>query len=209
MLLQKDIESLANCIEIEELQFYLWINRNYIDRKAIKKDFVYKTIYGKKYRISIGFREKCQIICSKTKRTDEILKFTFKFLRKRILFKYKKDKKKKTRNQLDLKMMFNKDILDNDEDLTKRFYSYDVSKKDLKALKQNDKIYSILLKHFTEKFIIEVIENILSFKQEKFFEKKLDIVDFVKLFYSNQQKQALVLQDIINTFEVFSVYFIK
>lgn len=207
-LLRRNLPQLVELVEIEDLQFYHWINRNYIDKKTIDRRFDFTDTAGKRTRIVLSFRDKCQIICSKIKRKDEILKFTFKFLRKKILFKYERENKKQVKNQLDLKSIFNQDVLDNDQNIIEKFYSYDVSKKDLMALKGNKKIYSMLEGHFIENYIIDAIQNILLFKQEEFFSEELDMDSLVKLFYCNQQKKALVLQDIVNTFEIFSSYFI-
>lgn len=207
-LMRKDLHELVELVEIEELQFYHWMNRNYIDKKTVDKRFEYTDNAGKRVAVSLSFRDRCQVICSKIKRKDEILKFTFKFLRKKILFKYERENKKQVRNQLDLKSIFNQDVLNNNAELIRKFYSYDVSKKDLMELKKNEKIYSMLVSHFLENYITDAIENIVQFKQEGFFREELEIENFVKLFYCNQQKKALVLQDVINTFEIFHSYFI-
>lgn len=207
-LLSRNIRELVEMVEIEELQFYHWMNRNYIDKKTVEKEYTYKDQFGRTSELQLSFRDKCQVICSKIKRKDEILKFTFKFLRKKILFKYEKDNKKQTRNQLDLKNIFNEEMLNNDKDLIDRFYSYDVSKKDLMILKENKKVYKMLIDHFLKRYIIDAIENILFFNQEKMFKEEINVTSLIKIFYCNQQKKALVLQDVINTFELFANYFI-
>ena len=175
-LLSMGVRELAESVEVEDLQFYHWINRNYLDKKTVDKEFHFRDIYGKNFQLCLSFRDKCQIICSKIKRKDEILKFTFKFLRKKILFKYERDNKKQARNQLDLKNIFNSEILNDDKNLIDRFYSYDVSKKDLIVLKENPKIYDMLIDHFLNQYIIDAIENILSFDQEEIYKNMQEII---------------------------------
>lgn len=206
-LMSLKLEQLVKMIDIDDLQFYQWMNRVYLDKKRNSRWLTYNDMFGKQARFDLTFEEKQAVICSRTKRKDEILKFSFKFLRKRLLLKYRRDNKMMGQNQLKLKSVFNKQVLKEDQAIIKHFYSYDVSKKNLQALKKDQNISGYLIRHFYEHFICDSIENILSFKQEEILKREMPPEKFLETMFSSQQKKSLVLQDVFNIFQIFHEYF--
>ena len=88
------------------------------------------------------------------------------------------------------------------------FFSYDVSRKDLMKLQNDEKIKNILTEELNEYFLIDVIENIINFDQSVYYDPKINIETFYLGLFSNQQKKSLVLQDGVNALEVFKQYFL-
>lgn len=206
-LLRLKLKELVDLVDIDDLQFYQWMNRIYLDKKRNSKWVIFQDIFGKQASFQLSFEEKRDIICSRTKRKDEILKFSFKFLRKRLLLKYREDHKMGGQNQIKLKTVFNTRVLKDDAEIIKHFYSYDVSKKNLLALKNHADISAHLIRHFYNHFMCDSVENILSFQQESILKSEMPPEKFLETLFSSQQKKSLVLQDVFNIFQIFHEYF--
>lgn len=207
-LLTTNLIDLVNMIQIEDLQFYIFVNRLYLDKKSTEKKIEYSDMRGFTVKFTLNFNYKNLIICSKIKRKDEILKFTFKFLRKKILWNHEKVNKKNIKTQVSLKEVFNSEILKDDKELINRFYSYDVSKKDLNYLKNNELISNKLKIYFYENYMKDMINHIISFKQDEMLKNKFFTAkEFIETLYASQQKKSITLQDGMNTFKIFKNYF--
>lgn len=205
-LLNLDINQLINQIKLEDVQLYLWINKIHIEKHK-HKEIKFKDFIGKIHTFKLFYEEKKKFICCKSKRKDEILKFSFKLLRKKMLFRFEKKIELKCKNQMNLKQKFKQTVLNNDDNLYKTFFSYDVSRKDLIFLQSNPSIKKILIEELNTFFLKDIIDNIISFDQSIYYDSNIEIYSFFLNLFSNQQKKSLVLQDGVNALEVFRSYF--
>ena len=202
-LLKLTFPQLLSKIQIKDLYFYLNLNRIYVDKKI--GPFYFKLFKKQPNLFNINIINKAEIICSKNKRKDEIMKFAFKFLRKKILLKFGIDQENEFNTQINLKNEFNKKILLNNKILIEKFYTYNVSKKDIKELKKFPNIFNILKEYFEESLMQDLIKMISEFDHSDYTISNK--TEFLKTFFCNQQKRSLILQDVIIIYNIFSEVF--
>ena len=77
-LMNKNMDQLIECFNFEDIKFYFVVNRIFIKKKFQPKFF---SVFKNQRKIEIEYNHKIKdiIICSKIKRRDEILKFSYKF----------------------------------------------------------------------------------------------------------------------------------
>ena len=100
-LLEFSIEQLISKINIEDVPLYMWLNKIQIEKHK-DREVKFLDKLGKVHFFKIFFEEK-KFVCCRSKRKDEILKFSFKLLRKKMLFRFENNQKLNLKNQMSLK----------------------------------------------------------------------------------------------------------
>ena len=195
----KSLKELINLINIEDLQFYQLINRIHIDQRSNPRRFSVMNTYGRTTEFGITFKEKTDILCSKVQTKEEIFNFAFKFLRNKILLKFEKENGLNLENNLE---NFNRDTLNNNPGLISLFHKYSVSGKDLIKLREYPLVENLLRDHFSNFFILELLENILSLNKDKIISQNVCGSKFLELCFSRKKDYSLTLQDVLNSFQV-------
>ena len=84
------LEALMMHVDVCFFQNYLLLTHVYLTKKFSKK-LVNIRLKDKVYSFKFTLKEQEQIFCSKSKRRDELIKFSYKFIRKQIFKNFKKN----------------------------------------------------------------------------------------------------------------------
>lgn len=186
------------------LNYILLTNVYMCGKENTRKVHLYS---GKSFPITIKTNE--ELLFYKSKRKDELVKFSFKFIRKQILNIYKdkiSNSKKKIKAQI-IKKEFNRNILDNNKKVINYFYSMEVNKKNLKFLEETPKIIKMINDYRESSFVKDQININIFQKSEKIFKEDITLLEFMKKIFILQNKNNVTLQSIINSLYVFDGFF--
>ena len=205
----KSLSELISMISAGDLQFYLWISRILIDKSNKKDSFTYCSNSKNVITFKINSKERRELICSKSKRKEEVLKFSFKFLKKGILEDFKMAHGELLKSRSSTKKLFNTKMLNDDPRLVKQFCNYKVSKMSLGQLKKIPVLKKLFEQQFQESFVLKGIQEVSSRRHEEMMNDTLSVDEFLNAIYMSQQKNALSLQDILSMFQIFGNCFLK
>lgn len=204
-LLDKDIYDMIDQVDIECLQIYIFLSNVFICKKEKKKNisFIYKNF---QYEFIYKIDEQERILSCKTKRKDELVKFSFKFIRRQILKDYTIQNKKK-HNLNELKYKFYLKYMKSNRKAINYFESFDVSKKGLLILEPYTELIKLIKNFKSKKYIERVIDEYIMLKTDPSITKSISFRNFVEESLSRQHKQSIVIQNIINSLEIFENFF--
>lgn len=203
------LEDLMAQVDVCFFQNYLLLTHVYLTKKFSKK-VVNLRLRGKNYTFKFTLKEQEQIFCSKSKRRDELIKFSYKFIRKQIFKNFKKElfqERKDLSSNEDAKKEFYSQILNQNKEAIDYFNSVDVSKKHLKKFEKCRKIVDMIHNYKDNKYIEEQIETNIFKKAETIFRDDLTFENFLKCLFCGQHKHSVILQDIINSHNIFDIFF--
>lgn len=203
------LEALMMHVDVCFFQNYLLLTHVYLTKKFSKK-LVNIRLKDKVYSFKFTLKEQEQIFCSKSKRRDELIKFSYKFIRKQIFKNFKKnlfDRRSDLSSNEDAKNEFYKEVLNGNKEAIDYFNSVDVSKKHLKKFQKCQKIVDMIHTYKDEKYIEEQIETNIFKKAETIFRDDLTFEIFLKCLFCGQHKHSVILQDIINSHNIFDLFF--
>lgn len=204
-LLEMPLARLVSLADVCFFQKYLLLTHVYLTKKFSTKHVTLK-LKGELYSFDFSLKEQEQIFCSKSKRRDELIKFSYKFIRKQIFRDFKKGLESGLSNEA-AKRRFYSEILENNKEAIDYFNSVDVSKKHLKKFRNCPRIVKLIHEFKDEAYIEQQIETNIFKKAETIFRDDLTFEDFLKCLFCGQHKHSVILQDIINSHNIFHLFF--
>lgn len=186
------------------LDYILLTNIYMCGKESTRKVSLYS---GKSMSINIKTNE--ELLFYKSKRKDELVKFSFKFIRKQIINSYKVDisnPKQKIKAQI-VKQEFNRNVLLNNRKVINYFYSMEVNKKNLKFLEETPQIIEMINEYRKCLYVKDQINLNIFQKSEKIFKEDITLLDFMKKIFILQNKNNVTLQSILNSLYVFDGFF--
>ena len=207
-LLSLSIEDLISKIDIRDCASYLIMGHTYLHKhkKETEVNFIHK---GEKVKLIFTKKEQKDILCCKTKRKEELNKFSFKFVRREILkiFKEEHETELENKNQEFVKKHFYNKVLQGDEQAALAFESLDLPKNSLEHLK----VFPLLkqrIKDFNKHHYVEALANkYIMKKPDTVMKEDLAIQDFIEEAMSRQHKNSIVMQGVLNSLEQFICFF--
>ena len=203
-LKNKSIPELVALVSLKDLQFYLWLNRIFINKILICKEFNYSNGEDSPLKFKLSTKEKRAIICSKRRRNDEIMKYVFRSVRQIILNEYQRIANLPKGNKKNTIKRFKVDVLGNDKMRIKHFFDWAVSDINLNYLKMEKYLSSLITRAFKNRFIKIGVNKISEFNHNNMRKDKFTIEHFIKLLYMKQHQDSVVVQDLFSMFRVFS-----
>lgn len=204
-LVNKNLIELISLFNYNDFKFYFNINRIFIQKKFQLKNYFFK-IDKNKIKIKYNQKIKDQIICSKIKRRDEILKFSYKFIRRKLILMFA-DKNGYTQLSFSQKKKkFEDVIIKNDSILKSNFFCYEVSKKNLKYLKNHSVIGPQIKSYYKNHYLIDLINETINNDYDFVFTENNSIKDFLEILYCVQLKKNMNILDIFTSYEVLGQY---
>ena len=199
-LIKESLEQLVNRIQLKDIQIYLLLTHTFIHKKK-RKAKVRFYIDNRIVSFWITCKEQINLLCSKIKRKDELIKMGFKFTRRELLKKFNSNKNVPLSQKETVKRNFYQKYLGDDKEAIVYFESFDVSRKGLKLLEKysslKDDIQQFLFTKYICSFTIEYILN----KSESILSETTKLEKFIVKLLSRQHRHSLIVQDVINSLE--------
>jgi hypothetical protein len=207
-LLSNSLEELLNMVNIEDFRTYIMLNHVYIYKNNQKVE-VHVEHRGKQVKVTMTKKEQRDVLCCRTKRKDELVKMSFKFIKRKILKEFEKIQKKKNRNikKNNWKKKFYKEYFEGNEVGIKYFEFFDLSKKRLETLKRFSKLTQKLKEFHEKQFIKEMVKEYIVDQSKYISDPHLGLDKFVGSLMSRQQKHSMVLQNVLNALKEFGSFF--
>ena len=207
-LMNLSIEDLINSFDIEDFTTYLVLGHTYIYKKH-KKAKIKIDHKGTIFEFDLTCREQRDILCCKTKRKDELIKFSFKFIRRQVFKIFKMNHKRRFENthKSKLKKVFYKKYLNGDIQAIKYFESFDLSRKGLETLKEFSELKKMMLLFQEKKYIATLVQEYIFEKSDEVLKEDITFQQFIKEILSRQHKHSVIMQGIINSLEQFIEFF--
>jgi hypothetical protein len=205
ILVSKTLNELIELINVKDVSTYVLMTNVYMSGKEnFRKIHLYE---GHSFTINIKINE--EVLFYKSKRKDELVKFSFKFIRKQLINNHRKKisgKSSKLKAQF-VRKDFNEKVLKNDSEVIEYFYSMEVNKKNLKSLRRAPEVIKMVNK-YKENYFLEdqIIFNIFQ-KKENIFREDVSLLDFIKKIFIVQNKNNVTLQSVLNSLYVFDSFF--
>lgn len=204
-LLSIELEELINLFRFNDLQFYFKVNRIFIKKKFDPKVFNLKN----KIKIEYSHQIKDRITCSKLKRRDEILKFSYKFIRRNLILNFARLNQMSGLSFSQKKKSFEKAVLGNDKTLKSNFFCYEVSKKNLEYLRDHPLIGPKIQCYYRNSYLKDLVKETIDNDYDFVFNKKNTIHDFLEILYCVQLKKNINILDIFTSYEVLGQYLFR
>jgi hypothetical protein len=207
-LLNLSIEELLSKFDIRDFYIYLILGHSYIKKKERKTRIELK-FKNEKYSFIMTSREQRDLLCFKIKRKDELIKFSFKYIRRQIFKEFRKKHKRRfeepDRNKL--KQIFFQQYFQGDQEAIDYFESFDLSKKGLEILRGYSDLKEMMCSFQQKKYIKSLIHEYIFDKSDDILKEDLDFTDFIKEVLSRQHKHSVVVQGVLNSLEQFIQFF--
>jgi hypothetical protein len=208
LFLKMSIEELISNFSILDFNAYLILGNIFIDKekKNIDVNIQYKNKY---YKFNMCHREQKDLLCFKTKRKDELIKFSFKFIRRQIFKEFQETHKRRFEESAknNFKMLFYKTYMENDPDAINFFENFDLYRVNLNFISKFTKLQKLITDFQKSKFIRELIHEYILDKSEHIMRDNLCFYDFVKEILSRQHKHSILIQGVLNSLDHFIQYF--
>jgi hypothetical protein len=206
--LSLSIEELISLFDIRDFATYLTLAHTYIPKKQkqIKLIISHKS---KKFKFDFSIKEQINLLCCKTKRKDELIKFSFKFIRRQVLKQFQEENKYKL-NKADknkMKHIFYSKFLNENEEAIQYFESFDLSRKGLKVLSQYVQLKKMMIQFCNNFYIESMLNEYIYRKSDQIFHEDLNFVGFLSEVLSRQHKHSVIVQGVINSLEQFIDFF--
>jgi hypothetical protein len=169
-----------------------------------------RVIYqSKEIRFEMTSKEQIRILCCKKKRKDELIKFSFKFIRRHIYLDFRKKYFENDPNvsKKKVKEKFHDIYLNNDKKSIKYFESFDVSRKGLLTLKNFHELKKKIRDFQRSKYLQLLIKEYIFEQSDEILTDDLTFQEFIDDSLSRQHKHIMVIQGVINSLELFIDYF--
>lgn len=204
-LLELPIDSLLKKVDISDINTFIFITHRFINKKD--RDQHVKMFHrGELVEFLINTREQQELLCCKTKRKDEYIKFSFKFIRRELLKKFRLNLGVEA-DKMQVKHMFNRKYLKNDKKAILYFESFDVSKKGLKVLNPFAKLKTMMQGVQKNGYIEALIKEYIWEKKSFVLEDSFCFVRFMDEILSRQHKHSMVVQGVLNSLNQFDEFF--
>ena len=207
-LLPLSLEQLVSLFDIRDFAAYLALAHTYIPKK---KKHVKVTLQHvqRRYKFEFSIREQVNLLCCKIKRKDELVKFSFKFIRRQMLRQFQEENKYKLdkSDRVRLKNIFYAKFLNNNKSAIRYFESFDLSRKGLKVLSQFTQIKRMMVQFCRSYYIEAMLNEYIYRKSDKILREDLNFKEFLTEVLSRQHKHSVVVQGVMNSLEQFIDFF--
>lgn len=204
-ILNTPISQILKIFNIELFQEYLNVTQICFFSKKQNNSSIYKK------KIFVDFSDKISnfyiddweienILSAKIKRNDEILKHCCKAIRKGIL-KLKNIKLKRSKSKDNAKIL--NPIFKNNQKLVTAFSANSITKKLIYTLKTDKEFMKLSHEYKSLHFLKDQIFKYVINKQEEFLSNCLSFENFIKLLFDQKKKHSWILQNIINSIEIY------
>lgn len=202
------IRQLIDLFDISDFATYLVLGHTYIYKKH-KKVRVKVVHRGRVCQFDMTCREQRDILCCKTKRKDELIKFSFKFIRRQVFKNFKQTHKRRFEDthKSKLKQMFYDKFLCGDAQAIKYFESFDLSRKGLETLKEFSELKNMMVLFQEREYIGALTQDYIFEKSDEILKEDFTFQQFIKEVLSRQHKHSVVMQGIVNSLEQFIEFF--
>lgn len=210
----QSLSSLLDQINVEDLRSYLVLNHVYIykNNQNVEVTLNHK---GRDLSFVMTKKEQRDVLCCRTKRKDELVKMSFKFIKRKILREFqtqvkslsKKNAKEGNRSRVSWKKQFYSKFFNNDQTGIKFFEFFDLSKKRLETLKRFEALVGKLKDFQDQLFIREMIREYIVEQSKNITDSGLTLDKFVSGLLSRQQKHSMVVQHVLNALNEFNAFF--
>ena len=227
-LLNKSIAQLIEMLNPQDFSNYVRVtqltflpNQNFINQKKNRKHLKRKiklfnlgqqdkfTEQG--LSVEVWLIEVDDILMGKRKRSDELIKFAYKGLRKRIFKKFKNELPKEDRiikrnkrgpSLLKLqKRQFREFLFDMDEEMGNIFWDEHMTKKKIGCLRENKTFMRLINQYSKNKLVLESVEENIWLKSEVCLQKGVSLEKFMKSMLTKEKKNGWIIQNILNAVE--------
>lgn len=206
--LQMNLESLIAMFDIRDFMSFLVLAHTNIPKKKKKLKFIINH-KNEKIKFEYSIREQVNLLCCKIKRKDELIKFSFKFIRRQILKQFQEENKYKLdkSDKLKIKQIFYSKFLNNNNEAIQYFESFDLSRKGLNVLSKYSFLKEMMVKFCFNHYIEAMINDYIYRKSDQIFEEDLNFSVFLTEVLSRQHRHSIVVQGVINSLEQFIEFF--
>ena len=204
-LLKLSLNELTSKIEIQDIFTYTLLTNVYMSGKENVRQV--KLFTGEEFKIYIKTNE--EILFYKSKRKDELVKFSFKFIRKQLINQHRQKlsiSNPKLKAQT-VRKHFNTHVLKDDPKVIEYFYSMEVNKKNLRHLTKAPQIIEMANEYKKLFFLQDQINYNIFQKNENIFREDVTLIDFMKKIFIVQNKNNVTLQNVLNSLYVFDSFF--
>ena len=206
-IMNKTLEELIDSIDILDIQTFLILNHTFINKKDIYKEV--KILHKKKlYKFMLSTKLQTEFFCCKTKRKDELVKFSYKFIRKQIYKDFcRQNQDLVGMKKNEIKAVFNKKYFGNDLTAINFYKSFDLSREGLRVVKQFNPIKKLIIKFVKTNFISTLIEDYILYKPDDILKDEVSLELFVSELLSRQHKHSMTIQLVLSSLFQFIIFF--
>lgn len=205
-LLKMNLKKLLAEIQLSDVSHYVLLTNLYMTGKENTR--VVALHCQTKIQVEIKTNEEC--LFYKSKRKDELVKFSFKFIRKHILNRFRRSietsgqklKSRENKRRFDARYFGDKTLAKN------YFYSMEVNKKNLNHLEESPEVIGLINSYVKDGFLSDQINYNIFNKNNNIFREDLTLRDFVRKIFVVQNKNNFTLQNILNSLYVFLHFFV-
>lgn len=204
-LLRKSLCELAALVNVADVSTYVLLTNVYMSGKENLRRV--RLFTGESFSVNVKVNE--EVLFYKSKRKDELVKFSFKFIRKQLINRHRRKISKnasKVKAQF-VRKHFNQEILGNDPQVVEYFYSMEVNKKNLKSLAKAPQVIEMVNKYKEKHFLQDQINFNIFQKNENIFREDVSLLEFIKKIFIVQNKNNVTLQSVLNSLYVFDGFF--
>lgn len=204
-LLSKSLGELAGLVDVADVSTYVLLTNVYMSGKENQRRV--HLFSGEGFSVNVKVNE--EVLFYKSKRKDELVKFSFKFIRKQLINRHRR---RISRNASKVKAQFvrkdfNERVLLNDAEVIEYFYSMEVNKKNLKSLGRAPQVIEMVNEYKEQYFLQDQINFNIFQKNENIFREDVSLLEFIKKIFIVQNKNNVTLQSVLNSLYVFDGFF--
>lgn len=204
-----NLEKLILNISMPKIQIFIFFSKINMNDFPKPQTIKFKTdSQSDEHVITLNSFEKDKILCGKSRRKDEKIKYAFKGIRNRLYQNFCQKDKIKTPAKI-LKKKFNKKYLFDNEKAINYFYNNELSKSGLYCLKELTLLRKDMINYKNNNYIGDMVQiSIFSKPNELLLQDCPSFSNFEKLLFHPQSKVSWFLQDILSTIPAFESFFI-
>ena len=206
-LLEKSIKQLMNLVDIKLFQEFVSLSQVvFTSERESMSSSVKKNLHLLSENTMFCFEsndyEIDSLLCAKRKRGDEGLKHCFKAIRKGIFNSFKKDKPSNS-NLGSLKEEFHTLMFGEEEKLKHHFRENNITKETISNLKMCTAFNTRAEDYKRCEFLKDQVKRNILEKKEEILKDNLSFEGFAKVLLDKQKKHGWILQNIINSIEMY------
>lgn len=206
-LLSKSIPELLRFVDIKLFQEYINISQVvFPNERDSMSQCLKRSLYLVGPASIVCFEatdyEVDDLLCAKRKRGDEGLKHCFKAIRKGIFNTFKLEKPKNT-NLGNLKEEFLKEMFGENEEIKPYYRENNITKETISILKRCVSYNGKAELYKTNFFLKDQVKRNILDKKEEILKPTLDFESFTKVLLDKQKKHGWILQNILNSIEMY------
>ena len=205
-LLGLSLQQLVDEVDIRDVGLYVLIVHRFMAKKD-KHATVRAWHRGRVVEFSLNSNEQHDLLCCKTKRRDEIVKFSFKFIRRQLISGFRPQVPGPV-DRLGLKSEFNRRYLQSDPAAVAYFESFDISRKGLHVLRRFGELRQMMEAFCKTGYIEALVRKYICRQRSGVLDDSTGFEEFADEMMSRQHKNSTTLQGALNSLEQFREFFI-